>query len=867
MRRLRLAYVLSYLTVATALGGDPIPEALTAGATLGNPPRRPIVPPDCPPGTLPFDPSRPPTPPTTDPGAQPPATDPLARAPEAGTLSPGTFNPNMFGDLFGARPRTIIRPRLFQTIIADSAGQPITYTGFVNTTNLDQTPGTFIVLRDNGRASGPFQTHFQTAIPIPFSGNVPLLENSVITNQLKVLNPGATVQFLSPPSLGLQQTKGGGSQGLPADYFIQQGYQIGNPFAFMLPSGGGVVGRTKIADDNSPVPGDRAIFQYDQFGGTVLAPGGYDVYRFSVGGEMSLLDGWASAELRLPFASTLDPIGSVGGLSNRATEFGNLNFVLKALALRSDALNLAGGVGISFPTAADAVLQDTNGTELLRVKNQSYLVTPFLAAQIIPATGWFAQAWVQVSFDMTGSDVLAAPNGMGPVTNVGRVYDQPLLQTDFQLGYWLIRDETASGLRGLAPFIELHYNRPFGTADSIFAPGVALPGGSGFNEVNLSVGAAALIGSNLLVNVGMAFPLREGTDRFFDYQLGIRANWFFGAGGGARDAFAAAPAGGMPGTAAVTPGMEGMPPGSPPVDPLARAPETGTLAQGTFNPNFFGDLIGINSRQSLSSATAASRAQIPLLPRYAGLKPTDNDGPRPSDRVYFSYNQYSDVNGAVNSASIPNITLRRQIVGFETLIGDDASIGVRLPFLQMNGADEAREMADISIVAKCAVVNDPCSGNVATLGLTLTLPTGGRGSIGALPDGISAPRAVLVQPWVGAVWNSDDWFVEGISAVVLPTDPIYPVVAFNSVGVGYWLYRNGNDRLLRAIVPVAELHVNTPITNRGPDASILLSDQFNLTTGVYFQFPRMTIGTSVCIPLAGPRPYDLEAMVSVNYQF
>ena len=103
--------------------------------------------------------------------------------------------------------------------------------------------------------------------------------------------------------------------------------------------------------------------------------------------------------------------------------------------------------------------------------------------------------------------------------------------------------------------------------------------------------------------------------------------------------------------------------------------------------------------------------------------------------------------------------------------------------------------------------------------------------------------------------------------MVLPTDPIYPVVAFNSVGVGYWLYRNGNDRLLRAIVPVAELHVNTPVTNRGPDASILLSDQFNLTTGVYFQFPRMTIGTSVCIPMAGPRPYDLEAMVSVNYQF
>jgi hypothetical protein len=126
---------------------------------------------------------------------------------------------------------------------------------------------------------------------------------------------------------------------------------------------------------------------------------------------------------------------------------------------------------------------------------------------------------------------------------------------------------------------------------------------------------------------------------------------------------------------------------------------------------------------------------------------------------------------------------------------------------------------------------------------------------------------VFVQPWTGAAWNSGDTFYQGVSSLVLPTDPVYPTVWFNSFGVGYWLYRNPTDTLVRGIAPVAELHVNTPLTNRGDDALILMKDQVNLTTGLYVQFPRLTVGGSVCVPLAGPLPYDVETMLSVNYQF
>ena len=220
-----------------------------------------------------------------------------------------------------------------------------------------------------------------------------------------------------------------------------------------------------------------------------------------------------------------------------------------------------------------------------------------------------------------------------------------------------------------------------------------------------------------------------------------------------------------------------MPPAATPVDPLARVPETGTLAPATFNPNFFGDQIGASAVRRLASGREL--AQVPLIPRYSGLKISDNDGPRPSDRVFFSYNQYTGVNSEVNPAGTPDITLRRQIVGLETLIGSDASVGLRLPFLQMSGSPDIQDtqIGDLTFVGKYAFINDSWTGNVATLGLSVTLPTGDRGAglDRQLETGETAPRAVFVQPWAGVAWSTGDLFAQGTTSMVLPTDPIYPV--------------------------------------------------------------------------------------------
>ena len=163
---------------------------------------------------------------------------------------------------------------------------------------------------------------------------VPLSENGTYRAQLQALNPGTTLVYLPDSSYAQLQ---GGVQGAPT-YQILQGYLIQSLLSagLPLPSAGGVVGKTKLADDNSPIPRDRVVFSYDQFNSVPLTPNGFDVHRYAPGIEKTFLDGCASVELRLPFASTLSSVGTLDGSTPRDTEFGNVNLTFKGLLLRGD---------------------------------------------------------------------------------------------------------------------------------------------------------------------------------------------------------------------------------------------------------------------------------------------------------------------------------------------------------------------------------------------------------------------------------------------------------------------------------------------------------------------------------------------------
>ena len=260
--------------------------------------------------------------------------------------------------------------------------------------------------------------------------------------------------------------------------------------------------------------------------------------------------------------------------------------------------------------------------------------------------------------------------------------------------------------------------------------------------------------------------------------------------------------------------------------------------------------------------------RLTLAARYSGVLITDNDNPRPQDRVYGGYNFYDNIGGRLNPG-LGGVDLQRQMVGFEkTFLDGDASFGMRLPFVQQYGpagVGGTNNVGDLTLIWKYAIANDRATGDLWSAGLVLTTPTGSGDA--TLGDGSKAPHSVLFQPWTGFVRTFDRAYVQGVTSLVVPTDGRDPTLWNNSVAAGYYVYRNGANAWLTAVVPTAELHVRTPLTSRNPNGLAYLQDEVNVTGGVHFRFNRAVLSAAVCVPVAGPRPWSVEAMSFLNFYF
>ena len=197
----------------------------------------------------------------------------------------------------------------------------------------------------------------------------------------------------------------------------------------------------------------------------------------------------------------------------------------------------------------------------------------------------------------------------------------------------------------------------------------------------------------------------------------------------------------------------------------------------------------------------------------------------------------------------------------------DASFGMRLPFVQQYGPTGTRgthDVGDLTLVTKFAFYNDRQTGDLWSGGLLLTLPTGSGDAI--LADGRKAPHSVLFQPWTGFVRTFDRAYFQGVTSLVIPTDSRDPTLWNNSLAAGYYMYV-APDRFLTAVVPTAEVHVRTPLSNRNPANLVFLQDQVNMTGGFHFRFNRAVLSTAVNVPLVGPRPWSVEGQVLFNFFF
>lgn len=264
--------------------------------------------------------------------------------------------------------------------------------------------------------------------------------------------------------------------------------------------------------------------------------------------------------------------------------------------------------------------------------------------------------------------------------------------------------------------------------------------------------------------------------------------------------------------------------------------------------------------------------QLPQL-SYAAFKISENESPRPTDRVFATYNYY---NNLPTSSFTPGFDVHRETVGFEkTFFDGSASIGVRVPFLQLSGAEQVLsafnisdgQFGDVSVIGKYAFYDDRSTGNLLSGGLMITAPTGQSNYV------VNGNRihSTLLQPWTGGIWGlSDNLFVHGFSSIVIPTEGADVTAWYNDLGLGYWLRKGRTDRFFHGIVPTAEVHVGTPLTNRGDNNvnQVHISDYCSIVGGVNFVFWRnSTLGFAAGAPVVGPKPWDMEGHVSVNFRF
>ena len=304
--------------------------------------------------------------------------------------------------------------------------------------------------------------------------------------------------------------------------------------------------------------------------------------------------------------------------------------------------------------------------------------------------------------------------------------------------------------------------------------------------------------------------------------------------------------------------------------------------------------------RTVTTTTPFSETRTLLIP-YAvagAFKVADNASPRPQDRVFMTYNYFDDIQGP-GAAPIPGINntqsttiagpggsttttsttasvaglsrltsdLNREVFGFEkTFLDGNASIEMRAPVFQQSSSINgfgAEDVGDLTIIGKYAFINDRTTGNVLSGGLAVTAPTGPRIP---LPDGNL--HSTLLQPWLGYIWNADSFFVHAFHSVVVPTDPRDVTLLFNDIGVNYWLYRNNSNRILNFIVPMAEVHVTTPLDHRDANSAVYVPDIVVLTGGVHFGlFRNTTLSLGVATPVTGPRVYNVEGFVQLNWRF
>lgn len=273
------------------------------------------------------------------------------------------------------------------------------------------------------------------------------------------------------------------------------------------------------------------------------------------------------------------------------------------------------------------------------------------------------------------------------------------------------------------------------------------------------------------------------------------------------------------------------------------------------------------------------------MPSVRGFKIAENQSPQPQNRVFFTFDYFTDLNGALNrrfEAPIGNLLAYRYIFGFEKTFDDGrGSFGARLPLDQLTAnstisgnfakpGGTSTALNDLSLFTKYVLKADPETGSLLSVGLEMTLPTGPSQFAGA--KYIQGIRSTEIQPFIGYLLIRDRFYLHGFTSLSVPSSVRDVTMVYNDIGVGYFLFRSDDpDNFITSVAPTFEVHVNSPLTHRDwfnandPSGT---ADVVDLTYGVNVGFFRQSVLTFGWVtPVTGPRPFNYEAVLLLNWRF
>jgi hypothetical protein len=261
--------------------------------------------------------------------------------------------------------------------------------------------------------------------------------------------------------------------------------------------------------------------------------------------------------------------------------------------------------------------------------------------------------------------------------------------------------------------------------------------------------------------------------------------------------------------------------------------------------------------------------RLPLITRGA-FKVAENDTPRPTDRVYVTYYYYDSINEGLSGPGSPRMNVHQEVLGFEKAFMDRMfSVGARLPYIQLTGTGLAdTTIGDLTLTSKAVLLDDGTpNGNLLSAGLLVTIPL--PSTFTSTISGVDV-NPVLLQPYLGYILTQGcdgGAFFKGFTSLIVPTDGLDVTFLANDFAVGYTI-KTQPDSFIKAIVPVLEAHINTPLNHRGVfENPVGLVDQVTVLGGLHTFFGACSLSVATGAPITGPRPFALQTTVQLNYRF